>query len=100
MEEMYCGKTTENEYMDFFESILQVKMCGHKNKDIVKVTIVEANDCAGTHYGYKEHATGKFMYIYEGKELVSMCSPDGFKRTIASGKGSIVKLHIQEIHKE
>lgn len=95
----YCEKVDgdEERYKDFFESKIQVQMCGAKNKDIVRVQLQEVSYEYGSYFALKNMVTGDYQYIYKTKRQVEMCSPDGFKRAVAEGEVKIVSINVVEM---
>lgn len=50
--ELYCEKNNDK-YNHFFPSILQVKSCGAKKENIIKVLVMEIKENeTPTHYGW------------------------------------------------
>lgn len=99
---MYCRKDINEKgqptYSNFFEGIMQVRMCGTPQNKIVQIVIEEAPEPTNdTQWGFKDFTTDTIDFIYPDKEMVQMCSTDSFKQEIKEGTGNIIPLTIKEL---
>lgn len=76
-------------------------MCGVKKEDIASVIVREAKeDEAHSHFGYlslEKEEDQDIHFIFDKRISVEICSPNAFKFEIASGKGRIVKVVVEEV---
>lgn len=97
----YCRKDINQHgqivYSDFFESAMQVRMCGTPPDKIVKVQISEGNTENVNQWGYKDLRRNDIFFIYPSAQMVRMCSADGFQQAIATGTGAIIPVIVQEL---
>jgi len=92
---LFCHKVN-NKYMDFYPSVIQVKMCG--DEEVIKVIVREAQESeTPTHYGWWDNEDQEFSMIYSRILEVKMCSPSGFKVEIEKGEGNIYGLVVEEV---
>lgn len=76
---LFCEKD-KTRYINFFSKIIQVKMCGANEEDIIRVNVREVNNNENpTHYGWWDNKDNMFYFIYETKAIVSMCFPYGYE---------------------
>lgn len=98
MRDMYCSKVDEGKYKYFFGNRVAVSLCGVKKESIIKVRLHEAGEEEPhTHFGYLDVENGEYHFIFDNYVSVKICSPNGFQSEIASGKGRIVKLIVEEV---
>lgn len=107
--QFYCIKKDRKPYPydDFYKSILQCKMCGGTNKNIILVEVNES-DCIKdeTYVGFvhldKEDQSSydTIGLIYPTFFMVDMCFPYGVKSAIELGRGKIINLKIKELTME
>lgn len=96
--ELYCQKTEEGTYEDFFPHINGVIMCGASRKNVIKVKVEETTATTqATHWAYKDLKENEYPFIFELKHHVEMCSPNSFKCEIETGVGAIVPIMITEV---
>lgn len=50
-----------------------------------------------TLWAWHDFEKDRYSMIYNGRFLVEMCSPDGFKKRTENGEGKIVELRVVEV---
>ena len=94
---LFCHKVND-EYMHFYPSVIQVKMCGVKQEDIIEVIVREVQESEiPTYWGWWSNEEQRFSMIYSHLLGVKLCSPSGFKVEIERGKGNIYGLVVEEV---
>ena len=92
---LFCHKAN-NEYMHFYPSIIQVKMCG--DEEVIEVIVRELQENeTPTHWGWWSNKEKRFSMIYSHIVGVKMCSPDYFQYEIENGEGNIYGLVVEEV---
>jgi len=94
---LFCHKV-DNQYMHFYPSIIQVKMCG--DEDVIEVIVREAQESeTPTHWGWWANKDQNFSMIYSHIVGVKMCFPYGYKVEVENGNGNIYGLIVEEVLK-
>ena len=100
--ELFCGEDGEGLFEHFYESIMQVKMCG--NERIVRVRLVP--DDAGLYWGwyYGHHPAnrsfkGDVSMVYRHKLAVEVCFAYGTDAETKRGRGKVVRLRAELVRR-
>ena len=91
-------------YSHFYESTMQVKMCGSRSQDIFLVTLTRvATDDLASSFGWLEshhpynYRPGKISMIYPNRTLVSICFSEGSLEAERRAKGWIIPLRVDRV---
>lgn len=75
---------------NFYQSKVQMRMCGHEEKDMLRVRLEESLE--GTYWGWLYSDKDEFNMIFYHPSLVEMCFPYGTAILVERGEGRMVQL--------
>ena len=88
----FLAEQREDHFACFVKTDFLFDLCSSDKPVVVDV----AEDDNGDHFAWKPKE-GEFEHIYHLRELVEICSPDGFDNAIKTGQGNIVKVGVKVV---
>lgn len=77
----------------------QVSKLYDEKLPVYKVLVTETKEKQAKYWAWWDNDKKRFENIYYGRELVEMCSPDGYRSAEKSGEGRICPVKIKELEK-